>query len=365
MSDSTALAAVAVSVAMSFASIACGGTLSATEGDAGDASTERPPSRDAAPDSPAARDAGASSDAGDASEIDVVPVTLASDRCIPFDLAVDSLNVYWTDSSGGAVLSVPIVGGAVSTVATAQNTPWGIALDGAGNVYWADSASPAGVMEAATTGGSATVLATSNSSPWGVAVDATSVYWANAGSCAADGGCMGSVVKVGREAGAATTLATAAGPSAVAVDSTSVYYTDYLGNSIVKLPLAGGTPTTLAAGLGNPFALAVDATSVYWVDSGDGKLMKVGIAGGTPVSLAQGVASQGIAIDSLNIYWTDWGAGLGGGVVRATPKAGGASITLASGQDTPRGIAVDATTVYWANGPAAACSGAILKLPKP
>ena len=37
--------------------------------------------------------------------------------------------------------------------------------------------------------------------------------------------------------------------------------------TIVKLPIAGGSPTTLVHGLAAPVALAVDEGSVYWADT--------------------------------------------------------------------------------------------------
>ena len=56
-------------------------------------------------------------------------------------IAVDSTAVYWTDygagNDDGAVMSVPIGGGKVTTLATAQNGANCIAVDGS-SVYWTD-----------------------------------------------------------------------------------------------------------------------------------------------------------------------------------------------------------------------------------
>jgi hypothetical protein len=62
----------------------------------------------------------------------------------------------------------------------------------------------------------------------GIAVDANNVYWTNQGVCPDDGGpCSGAVMKV---------------------------------------PVTGGTPVTLASGEYSPTSIAVDDTSVYWLN---------------------------------------------------------------------------------------------------
>ena len=50
-------------------------------------------------------------------------------------LRIDDLNVYWT-ANDGTVQSVPLAGGAVTTIATGLN-PCGLALDST-TVYWTD-----------------------------------------------------------------------------------------------------------------------------------------------------------------------------------------------------------------------------------
>ena len=121
----------------------------------------------------------------------------------------------------------------------------------------------------------------------------------------------------------------------------------------MKMPLAGGTPTVLVSDLVVPgpmagqIAITVDATSIYWTrvdyeDEGgiiEGAVMKAPLAGGTPITLARAPAGWGIAVDATSVYWT------GGDAVMKVPLAGGTPTTLASGQDHPVGIAVDTTDV--------------------
>jgi hypothetical protein len=63
------------------------------------------------------------------------------------------------------------------------------------------------------------------------------------------------------------------------VDGTDVYWTSgflpakSLDGAVTKVGIDGGTPVTIASGLGYPLGLAADATHVYWSDK-DGSVMK-------------------------------------------------------------------------------------------
>jgi hypothetical protein len=182
-------------------------------------------------------------------------------------------------------------------------------------------------------------------------IDATNVYWTdNSG---------GRLQRIPIAGGTATTLASGqSGPSGIAVDAASVYWTSTGDGTIKKVPLAGGTITTLASGLSFPEYVAVDTTSVYWTDRSAGKVMKVAKSGGTATVLASGqTAPLAIAVDATSVYWCNYTIAFAGEAVRRVPKNGGTIATIASGQIKLAGLALDTTSVYWSS------EGAINKAP--
>jgi hypothetical protein len=94
-------------------------------------------------------------------------------------LALDSTSVYWTNPTLGEVLTVPIGGGAPTTLASGQNVPHGIAVDST-DVYWTSLGKGTGegsVMKVPIGGGTPTALASGLTQPYGIAVNATTVVW--------------------------------------------------------------------------------------------------------------------------------------------------------------------------------------------
>jgi hypothetical protein len=109
-----------------------------------------------------------------------VGITLCSVQGSPYAVALDSSNLYWSNSAtSGAIMSVPVNGGNANTIASGQNTPKGIAIDSQ-YIYWTNYGSNT-VMKAPLAGGTPITLASNQHYPWAIAVDDTSVYFTTVG----------------------------------------------------------------------------------------------------------------------------------------------------------------------------------------
>ena len=135
-------------------------------------------------------------------------------------------------------------------------------------------------------------------------------------------------------------------PSGIAVDNTYVYFGEgSAGTSTIrKVPKAGGTVTTIVAGLNSVYRLTLDANNIYWTDIAGGLIQSIPKTGGSPTTLATDPSAPGgIAVDSQNVYWTEM---VVPGNVVAAPIGGGPVTYLGLAVNTP-GLATDGTFVYW------------------
>jgi sugar lactone lactonase YvrE len=251
----------------------------------------------------------------------------------------------------------------ITLTSTRGQAPSAVALD-ATNVYWTDPRLYHGsIMKISKCGGSATTLATGREQSTNIAVDGTSVYWADSYSAGLTR--PGLLVKVPIEGGTPVTLASApraSAPCGLALDANSAYWVtvtntdvDPPPTTVMKVPLDGGMSTTLAAvaesgayDLGDSVrcALAVDSTSVYW--STYRSILKVSLKGGAVTTLAsEQTVPNFLAIDAESVYWTTTG-GPPGAYLMKVPLMGGTPTTLASQLEYASGLALDSSSVYWA-----------------
>jgi uncharacterized protein (TIGR03437 family) len=279
----------------------------------------------------------------------------------PTAVVVDSSgNVYIAEPSDGRIREVSTIkgkidintivdldgtlgfGGDGSTATTAQlNRPTGVAVDGSGNIYIADSFNNR--IRVAQAGGNIKTFA------------GNGVY-----SYAGDGG--------------AATSAQLNSPQAVAVDSSGNYYIADAGNNVVREVSAAGVITTVAgngtAGMGTdgsaatsaplsgPQGLALDSSGILYIaDTGNSRVLKV--SGGTIATVAGGAATStqlyapvGLAFDAAgNLYIAD----TDNNVVRKLAKgtlstvagngqqgySGDGGVATAAQLSYPQGVALD------------------------
>jgi len=231
--------------------------------------------------------------------------------------------------SGVGTGSALTIDPATATTTGTTLTPNGIAIDGSGSVYVADTVSKSVLRY---TGGTPTTVATGFTLPSGVAVDGAG----------------------------------------------NIFVADSSANTITEVSvLAPGTPFTFASGLSNPHGLAADAAgNLYVTDTSNNRILifPAGVAPGTDtVAPFTGLSSpQDVAVDrNGNIYAIDGShivklsslgvqttiAATGGtalaidaaGNVLATtsnmlieyPASGTVSVTLPTSLTTPVGLALD------------------------
>jgi outer membrane protein assembly factor BamB len=270
------------------------------------------------------------------------PVVLASGGGAE-SLALAGTDVYWTDGTTGEVRKVPKNGGPSSAVYSVANTePWGITVDSS-RVYWTLPNFALGgttaVMSAPLSGGAPTTLVTNVTGPMSIAVSAANVYWATSG--------QGAIESVPLDGGPVSTVVSdASGAYALVVEGNDLYWCN--ADGIYREALAGGTPLQIGPSAN---AIAVDGTDVYYVDS-MGRVARVPVAGGTPTTLATGRTSAlvAVAVDGQNVYWLEGEGTIQQGAVAALPKSGGRVAVLASGLGDPSAIAVDDTAIYFTGG---------------
>src|SRR5262249_17997733 len=112
-------------------------------------------------------------------------VAMTTRGTTPAGIAVDSMNVYWTDqATNGTVWSCPLSSCSAASVhafAMAQSAPYAITTDGT-SVFWTNVGN--GMIARCQGGGagcgpSPGVVASGQTAPMSIATDGINIYWAN------------------------------------------------------------------------------------------------------------------------------------------------------------------------------------------
>ncbi len=223
------------------------------------------------------------------------PVELLTNLPHLSSIAIDATKVYL--GMDGEVETVPLAGGSLTTLQTGAFGE-GITVN-ATTLFTATYNDDTVLGFPIGGGGMPTTLTSSTSEPFGVTVDATSIY------CT---GFRGTVLKVPLQGGSPTTLYTSVEPASqaiatgIAVDTRGIYFA--MDGTILTMPLTGGTPTLLATVANEPFGLAVDDAYVYWTILYGGTVSKAPLAGGSSTFVANSdTYGTGVAVNATSIYF--------------------------------------------------------------
>jgi len=224
--------------------------------------------------------------------------TLSGKFTSPWGLAVDGAgDVFVADEYNNRIVELPGGGGAQTTVGSGLHYPLGVAVDGAGDVFIADTFNNR-LVEVPAGGGSQITLPFSGiDSPFGVAADVTGdVFAVDAGN--------NRVLELPTDDTAQITLPFTAlfQPTGVAVDGVGdVFVANFLNGvgPLVELPAGGGAQITVASGIDQPYGVAVDgAGDPFITDSGNNRVLEFPAAGGTPTPVGSGLFEpSGLAVD--------------------------------------------------------------------
>ena len=225
--------------------------------------------------------------------------------------AADANAIYWADK--WTIKRVPLAGGPPQRIATGDFYIQDVATDGV-NVYWVENQPYSIVRSVSVNGGAVTTLGAGPGPAGRIRVQDNYVYWL------AHDDEIDRVPKVGgtpiRLVGPIPGLATD-----FALDANSLYISGWDSGNIWKVPLAGGTLTSLASpGLDQTRRIEADGGKVYWIDQR--YVTSLTADGHTLVTIHSGVLSDafshnGLAFDSHSVFWTEVADDA---ILKATPK---------------------------------------------
>jgi len=260
----------------------------------------------------------------------------------PYGIALDGAgDIFIADPSNQRVVKVPAGGGPQTTVGTGLSKPFKVTVDGAGNVFIGDIGLNQ-VVKVPADGGPQTTVGSGLNLAYGVAVDgAGNVFIADSGN--------NRIVEVPADGSPQITVGSGlTDPIAVAVDGAgNVFVVDRTGfpHRVVKIPADGGPQTTVVGGLNNPTGVAVDGAGDVFVADFDGdRILEVPAGGGAPTTVGNGMYYPfDMALDGVgNVFIMDWGNSRVLKVQRSQPPTMSFATTVDgnTSSDSPRSVTI-------------------------
>lgn len=279
-------------------------------------------------------------------------------------VAVDGTHVYFSDQGAGTVERVALDGSGRTTIASEQDGPYDVALS-TDLVYWTNHTSDGSVVRAPKEGGAAESV--DDEADWarGVAVDDTHVYWTR--FAAVEGALHRR--PIGLDGPPELLYVASKGFAELALSDSRVFVTSHKPSTgggagfieppdefgvgtVFSIPLEGDLDDVETVPVGGdialPWGIAIEDAHVYFV-TGDGeddyapnRIWDLTIGAPPPIQMTgEQSAPWGIAADDDWVYFTD------ASEVKAVPADGGDVVVLATMQNNARSIAVNDSTVVW------------------
>ena len=211
-----------------------------------------------------------------------------------------------------------------------------------------------------------------------LAIDGANAYWTTSPNDPA----QGTVMRVPLAGGVPTTLASAQYfPQGIALAAGNVYWASRNNKSswgfagqVFSEPSGGGTPKVIGGYAGDPYEVATNSTNVFWSAWNDdwtgsdylhiSAVLTAPLGGGTATTVAampddSSRAVGAIAADDASLYYVAGGQTPPYGIVKV-PLNGAQPVTMAS--VAPTAMVIDATSLYWADSAGSPASGRVMML---
>lgn len=264
------------------------------------------------------------------------------------DVVADESGVYWLDTNVGDIVGADPDGSRKRTLCHTNAGPRRLALDGL-NVFWTESGQSR-VRSIAKTAIESDPVSFTLADARYIARGGTDLYVVQAGTTTS------AMFRLGTNLASTTSTpivdfaAQGIKPGQVpdlCADATSAFAAVSGNvNRVRSYPRTGGTGTDVTPKLGEVYGCAIDDARVYVASRADGVVRSNTKAGGGDVVYVSGAGEPvAVAVDAVNVYWSD----ATGKIFRASKAGGQAPELVADGQTAPGRIAVNSRAIYWVN----------------